>query len=51
MPLREVRPVGSDMKKNELKFWSVIAIIIYGGMVIGTLMLWTGGWIASKVLK
>lgn len=38
------------MNKHEKHFWAVVATLIYGGMVVGTVLLWVGAWIASFIV-
>ncbi len=35
---------------SDRKFWSALLMIVYVGMVFGTMLLWVGGWIATRLL-
>lgn len=38
------------MKSGDKQFWAAVATVVYIGMVVGTLMLWLGAWVAKEVL-
>jgi hypothetical protein len=33
------------------KIMALVALAVYGAIVVGTMLLWVGEWIASKVLQ